>query len=228
MKDIKQLVFGLFDVLLAAISHIIVVSTLWIFSRNTNPIDYKLYLLGGIPLFVIFFLLYNIFKGYKTLWRYAGIREYSKCIISSVIAIVIFSIIYVISKEYSLFFISEIRFSVFLADFALFTFLLFYSRYAYQKICNSSSIKINFKNRKRALLVGAGKACADFIAECRTNKKSQYNPICAVDDNIEKIGKNISGVRVVGNINSVVDNCKKYNAEVIVFCIASIPDERKK
>jgi FlaA1/EpsC-like NDP-sugar epimerase len=53
--------------------------------------------------------------------------------------------------------------------------------------------------RKRVLIVGAGDAGVMIVREMRNNPAFGYHPIGFIDDNPEKIGRRIHGVKVLGN-----------------------------
>ena len=49
-----------------------------------------------------------------------------------------------------------------------------------------------------------------------------------IDDDEEKIGCTISGVRVLGDRNDIISICEKYKPEIIFFAISKIKNKDKK
>ena len=74
----------------------------------------------------------------------------------------------------------------------------------------------NFKNRKkgeRVLIIGAGDAGESIIREIKSYRRYNYLPVGLIDDNPQKQGKIIQGVKVLGtskNIPQVINN-KRIN-----------------
>ena len=78
---------------------------------------------------------------------------------------------------------------------------------------------------KRTLIVGAGQACATILTEIFNAKHSpyekdkisaEYDPVCIVDDNRRFIGREISGIRVVGMTYEIPSIVAKYKIEQIM------------
>ena len=58
------------------------------------------------------------------------------------------------------------------------------------------------KNKVRAMIVGGGNAGTMLIREIQTTDKITYLPVCVIDDDPTKIGKNINNVKIVGSTQS--------------------------
>ena len=86
----------------------------------------------------------------------------------------------------------------------------------------SSSIR-----KKKVMIVGAGKACAALINEMLTSNKMEYLPVCIIDDDVEKIGKSISGVKIVGSTYQIKKFAKKYGVEEIFITMPSVDRHRQ-
>ena len=86
----------------------------------------------------------------------------------------------------------------------------------------SSSIR-----KKKVMIVGAGKACAALINEMFTSNKMEYLPVCIIDDDVEKIGKSISGVKIVGSTYQIKKFAKKYGVEEIFITMPSVDRHRQ-
>ena len=82
------------------------------------------------------------------------------------------------------------------------------------------------KPKKRVMLVGAGSAGASLINEMLHSDMISYNPVCLIDDNIEKIGKTICGVKVVGSSYEIRKWAQKYKVEEIFVTMPSCDKKR--
>lgn len=81
------------------------------------------------------------------------------------------------------------------------------------------------KGKTRAMIVGAGNAGTVIIREIQTSDKINYNPVCVVDDDAAKIGKDISNVKIVGTTYDIKKFAEKYGVEEILIAIPSARKE---
>ncbi len=84
------------------------------------------------------------------------------------------------------------------------------------------------KDYKRAIIIGAGVAGTLFIRELRLSNKNKLMPVCLLDDDKNKQGTEMLGVKVAGPIDDVEKYVKKYKAQIIVVCLPSASVLRKK
>lgn len=80
--------------------------------------------------------------------------------------------------------------------------------------------------KKRVMLVGAGDAGAALINEMHVSNMISYNPVCLIDDNIEKIGKSVCGVKVVGSTYQIRKFAQKYKVEEIFLTMPTCDKKR--
>jgi len=84
----------------------------------------------------------------------------------------------------------------------------------------------NKNNGKRTLVIGAGQAADLLIRELAKNTTTNlYKIVAIVDDDRAKIGCDLHGIRVVGNLNEVSDIIDKYEIEAIIIAIPSAKSE---
>ncbi len=92
-------------------------------------------------------------------------------------------------------------------------------------------------NAKRTMIIGGGSACRMLLTEIFNAQKSpykddkysaQFDPVCIIDNDPAKLGKEVLGVKVVGRSEEIVKFAKEYEVEQLILAIPSItPDERK-
>lgn len=74
------------------------------------------------------------------------------------------------------------------------------------------------QNYQRVLIVGAGHAgeslCRDLL-----RKQTQYSPVAFVDDHPKNVGREIHGIRVVGDFIGIPETVKKYDIDVIMIAL---------
>ena len=83
------------------------------------------------------------------------------------------------------------------------------------------------KNNKkqRAIIIGAGQAGNQLVEEIQSSSKINLIPVCILDDNENKIGLNIHGVKIVGKTKEVEKFVSIYKPDQIII---AIPSEEKK
>jgi FlaA1/EpsC-like NDP-sugar epimerase len=177
---------------------------------------WKLYYL--ILLIFSFEIPFFIFKVYKPLWRYAGLREIIYLFISCIIA----SFIFVIS-------ISILEHSMEYLVFSLFvcftsTLLILASRVFY-KILLRWRVGNDYK-RNKVVIVGGGNACAMLLKNMGEAELKKYNVVAIFDDDKLKFNKQINGVTIVGSTGLIPTFCKAHNIEDIIIAIPSATTEQ--
>lgn len=161
---------------------------------------------------------------YRNIWRYATIKDFSKCI--GGIAIGTFSI-------YAIRLIAIIMDRPFASsDIFLLTSMMLsvisviILRVGYFYIYNSIT-KSPAEEKSRTLIVGGGDACRRIISEMK-NPESKYKPIAIVDDDPVKINRKLQGIPVVGNVGSIPEVVEKYHIKTILVAMPSVTGEEKK
>jgi FlaA1/EpsC-like NDP-sugar epimerase len=88
------------------------------------------------------------------------------------------------------------------------------------KNCNNGRVPI--------AIVGAGDAGVRLLEEIMNDPDNRYKPICFIDDSIEKIGKYIHKIEVLGPIKNMPEILKDTPVcEIIVAMPSVIPDRKK-
>jgi len=72
---------------------------------------------------------------------------------------------------------------------------------------------------KPALIVGAGVAGAMIVKELQVNRHLGLLPVGYIDDNLEKVGKSIHGVPVVGTLKDFPKLLKLYHAQQVIIAM---------
>lgn len=110
--------------------------------------------------------------------------------------------------------------------YASFLFLFTGMTRFYKRAFNVGKYYINVEKKKRVMVVGAGKSGATLIAEMQSSDKTDFVPVCAIDDDPEKIGKSVCGVKVVGSTYEIKKYAKKYSVNEIHVTMPSVDKRR--
>ncbi|MBI4613001.1 MAG: undecaprenyl-phosphate glucose phosphotransferase, partial [Planctomycetes bacterium] len=74
-------------------------------------------------------------------------------------------------------------------------------------------------NLRYCLVVGAGKAAQNLVDTLRRNSWTAIRPIGYLDSDIEKVGREIHGVRVIGTYDDLVDVVRKRTVDQVFFAL---------
>ena len=74
----------------------------------------------------------------------------------------------------------------------------------------------------RVMVVGAGSASSGLIKELNTSTRLSKNVVCFIDDNIQKIGKSLAGIPIVGDRHTIPEMAEKYKVKEILVAIPSL------
>ncbi|WP_343216221.1 nucleoside-diphosphate sugar epimerase/dehydratase [Clostridium frigoris] len=172
---------------------------------------------------VIYITCFYLFKLYESLWSYASVDEFmlaiGACLAANIVTIVFIRIIghpftygvSILACAFSILFILGFRMS-----------FRVYERFTGIMNCNVSK-----NDRNRVMIIGAGAAAAMVIKEMKSSSQANYTPIAVIDDEPYKKGKNILGVKVLGNRKDIISIAKSKDIETILIAIPTIEDEDK-
>lgn len=169
---------------------------------------------------IIFTAVFLCFRLYDKMWRYADIEDFFYAGIASLTANLVFmSFTMIIGTD-------ENRLNygarIYIIMSLLSTFLTFIFRLVYRLNKIIERKNTSNKNRRRLMIVGGGEGAATVLSELAKSPENEYVPICLVDDDPEKIGRRISGVKIEGSTYDIPEICEREDIEVILFTISQI------
>ena len=178
-----------------------------------------------LPLNIILTLVvFYLFKLYDSLWAYAGERELQNLVMACVLS----GIVNAIGLQ---FFKSDIQ-PVPQSYYFLYTFLLitmiFVSRFSYRFLRSQKHRAENRNNSKAVMVIGAGEAGNAIVKEIITSNFSTMSIKCIIDDDVNKWGKYIQGIRVVGGRDKIVECADLYDIDEIFVAIPSVSRQEMK
>ena len=181
-----------------------------------------------IVLTIIKLAVYAVMGLYRTLWKYASADEIVRIVITCMIACAL-SIVYLNLVQHVL------PRSVYIMDGILDVACVGGVRFAYRFFRNlrapgNFNLRVDTKGKdiipgvdriKRIMLIGCGDAGATMIKEVAMHKDQRQKVVVAVDDNKEKIGQRIAGVKIAGGRDKIVSLVDKYAVDEIIIAIPS-------
>lgn len=162
-------------------------------------------------------IIFTLFRLYNSLWRYAGIDELVNiifaCTISGGLQFIGMYFIFHIHVPRSYFPLS----TVFMMG------LVSVSRFFYRYARRISRRNITGTIQSRIMIVGAGDAASTIIREISRSEYVKGTVICAIDDDKDKLGSYIQGIKVVGDRNKIIEAAEKYEITDIFIAMPSAP-----
>ena len=191
-----------------------------IFTLNHQNTDINTIILPLIIYMIIHTISFNIFKCYSSLWRYAGEEEMVSILLACVVYVIPVYIVHkLIGLEYSTLFYIVATILIIGCTGGL---RLVYRTGRRLKIRMSLS-----NNNKRVLVVGAGSAGQMIINELKENPQLNKVPVGIIDDDINKIGRRIHHVKILGDTSQIKDIVEKQKVDEIILAIANVDKVRK-
>lgn len=174
----------------------------------------------------------SIKNAYNKMWRYSHKKDYLCCVIGITAGTIVSWIFNFISTGEA---INPLYILIHTAISAVGTCMFrFLFRSAFIDI---SKAKAKSGEYTRTMIIGGGQACKMLIGEilssqneysCDGKTTAQYEPVCIIDDDRNKIGGNIEGVEIVGTTYEIPKFIKEKNIELIIFAIPSCFEEERK
>lgn len=197
-------------------------------SESFFPSGSKLvFFLGMIISNICFTSIFFTFKLYNKLWRYADIEDFFYACIASLTANLVFMSITMLLDNLEPNLNYGPRMYVTFALMSTLFLFLFRIVYRLNKILERRNLADRAK--RRMLIVGGGEGAVSVLSELAKTPTNEYVPICIVDDDKEKVGRRIAGVKVEGTTYEIPEICKREGIEVILFTISqiSVVDKRR-
>ena len=173
-----------------------------------------------------------VFKLYKSVWTFAGTKEILNCTYASFFdTAVLFLVDKIIFKHILGHQIMPVY--AYVLDFILVIVFTCLPRIGFRIVRNefvwiqTDNLKNKNRNIKNVMIVGAGYMGNSVIDDIKSNQRDKYKVVVAVDDNPQKIGKNLNNVKIAGNCSQIPDIVEKYNVDDIIICIPSATRKRQ-
>ncbi|MDE0314943.1 MAG: nucleoside-diphosphate sugar epimerase/dehydratase [Candidatus Poribacteria bacterium] len=161
---------------------------------------------------IITFLCFRI---YKPIWQYAGVKEFRTLMTAIGVASLVLICLSALLKQFDTwtFFLIDGFFNASLIGFAKFSYRIFQE--GRQKDVSSPRTKV--------LIVGAGPAGIGVLKELRSHPEKGYLPLGFIDDNLQKVGKSIAGLEVLGTTRDLTYIARKREIEEVIIAMPSAP-----
>ena len=213
MNTIRKLVKFLIDIFLLNISLVISIflkyDQLQITNENINILVY---------FNLSFCIIYFILKIYNNSWRFSGTSEYMSLVALS-------SSTTILSYIFRIFLKLDTKSSLYFETWIIFTFLLIVSRFL-MFLTRMKGITKRDINSENVLIYGAGEAGVLLVKESRINPNFSYRIVGFLDDNPNKKGGKVYGLKVLGGLEDVEKIVEKNDISKIIISMPSVEQSK--
>lgn len=213
MNTIRKLVKFLIDIFLLNISLVVSIflkyDQLQITDKNINTLIY---------FNLSFCLIYFILKIYNNSWRFSGASEYMSLVALS-------SSVTVLSYMIRIFLKLDTKSSLYFEIWIIFTFLLIISRFL-MFLTRMKGITKRDINLENVLIYGAGEAGVLLVKESRINPNFSYRIVGFLDDNPNKKGGKVYGLKVLGGLEDVEKIIERNDVSKIIISMPSVEQSK--
>ncbi|ROR29249.1 FlaA1/EpsC-like NDP-sugar epimerase [Mobilisporobacter senegalensis] len=186
---------------------------------NINNQSMNIFFTHMILLILSISICQFLLRSYQNIWKYAESGEYVKLMLGVLAGYLFYTLINNILFMYK----TTLIFSV--ASCAVSILLMLLIRFIYRKY-RVYLFRIS-KTKLPLAIIGAGSAGVLLLNEIIYNTKSDYHVHCFFDDDLDKIGKKIRGVKVSGPIDKFNELIQNTQVREVIIAIPSLTEERK-
>jgi FlaA1/EpsC-like NDP-sugar epimerase len=173
-----------------------------------------------VPILLCKLVVFYFFNLYRGMWRYTSIVDLLNVIKAVLVSsAIIITVVLMISKfqgfSRSIFIIDAVFSLILIAGIRLVIRLLLSTTFSLNK--NG----INSNEHKKMIIIGAGDAGEKVVREIYDNPKMKYRIAGFVDDDKNKVGKQIHGIKVLGRIDELKEVAKSKGVDEILIAAPS-------
>ena len=223
LKDWKRIVVIIIDLIIITLTFYL---AFWIRSLDERFLLHEYFIIfkQTLPLVTVVYLFSFIFFGlYKGLWQYASVKELLRIFKAVAIGsfLTVGGMVFVLNLR-------GFPRSVYIIHPLLLFLFVGASRFGGRifKHISPSSLLLNISDLKQVILVGAGDAGEMIVRESLRHPENGYRVVGFVDDDPEKVNKDIHGVKILGLIETLPEIVKRKSVDEIVITIPSASREQ--
>ena len=184
------------------------------YSFIPNNYLHTFYYFAPIYIFICF-LVFFMFRLYKSIWRFASLPEMTRAVVATVITAVLHIVV-----ERTLF--GRMPVSYYIGG-AIMQFLLVIGiRFSYRFVLLLRSHRQKAgESIGRVMIIGAGSAGQFIVHDISRSKEIHDEVCCIIDDNPNKWGRYLDNIPIVGGRDEILSSAEKYRIDKIYMAIPS-------
>lgn len=175
-----------------------------------------------VVLSLIYLVCFYLFKMYDSLWHLTGTDEFLLGVGGNILASVL-------TIAYTRMLGATIPLNVCVVGTLLAIFFVLGYRILY-RVYRRILLYVPYKysaDQQRVMVVGAGSAGTMIINEMLSRRELKYNPIVLIDDDRDKLGRRISGIKIEGNRHDIPYIAREQEIDLILIAIPSLDTKNK-
>ena len=175
-----------------------------------------------VVLSLIYLVCFYLFKMYDSLWHLTGTDEFLLGVGGNILASVL-------TIAYTRLLGATIPLNVCVVGTLLAIFFVLGYRILY-RVYRRILLYVPYKysaDQQRVMVVGAGSAGTMIINEMLSRRELKYNPIVLIDDDRDKLGRRISGIKIEGNRHDIPYIAREQEIDLILIAIPSLDTKNK-
>lgn len=189
------------------------------FDSDKIPANYLSLLISYMPLTVVIYLIsFYLFKLYGRIWRYASATELIAIVMANIAASTAWYFI-------SLYIGAVLPRSLYVFTGLLLIFFIGGSRLSlrfYSYVMNKPKYRQIQRKKNKVLIIGAGDAGAMLLREIERYHIANRQVVGFIDDDKNKTGKILLGVKVLGTRNELVKIAAEKGIDEIIIAMPSV------
>lgn len=175
-------------------------------------------------LFIVVVVQGCVFWGfglYRSLWRFASLPDLRRIVVAVLVSTLAYAMALVLYRR-----LDQVPRSVLLLDPILMITFMGGSRFLYRSWKDGHLIPIRKLSAKPVLVLGSGHAASLLLRELF--RGSEWEVVGLLDDDLQKKGRMLSGVPVLGPVSELSFHAKKHDiSEVIIAMPSASPCRRR-
>lgn len=167
----------------------------------------------GVALTLLVFYLLRL---YHSLWAYAGVTEMQNMMAACALS----ALCQCIGLHFTKHYVPRSYYFIYLLVLFALTML---SRFSYRFLREAKHRMVNSKNGTAVMVIGAGDAGNVIMKEIISSYYSTMTIKCVIDDDKNKRGRYVQGIKVIGGRDEIVPAAKRYGIDQIIIALPSVP-----
>jgi FlaA1/EpsC-like NDP-sugar epimerase len=155
---------------------------------------------------------------YRGLWRYASLRDIRQIALAAGLATAAIPLVTLLARLDVV-----VPRSVLVIFPVLLAFFMAASRLAYRMWREHKLTVVTREQGDPVVVIGAGSAAAKLLRDLANS--TLYKPVALLDDDPQKLGRVLEGVRVVGHTDQYAEIARQFNTNTAIIAMPSAPHE---
>lgn len=161
-------------------------------------------------------LAFYLMRLYHSLWAYAGVTEMQNMAAACALS----ALCQCVGLQFTKHIVPRSYYFIYLLVLFAFTLL---SRFSYRFLREAKHRMSNSRNGTAVMVIGAGDAGNVIMKEIIGSHYSTMTIRCVIDDDKNKWGRYVQGIKVVGGRDEIIRAAKEYEIDEIIIALPSVP-----